>query len=145
MTTSSWKLTYDYTGTPVVLLNYGEKLEDELRIDGQRVVAVVPLVRSASPALRNQGNAALRLSYARLLDSATDAAARQAMMTALITALAADPKPLKIEAAGVTDRYWACAAAIVTAVAPRKYLGSPKPRRVDAVEITAVTLTEVIP
>ena len=142
---SKWKLTLDPAGSPTVLVDVGDKLEDELSLGLTRLVSVTPLVRAAAPVLRNQKNAQTQISFAIYQDAATDAASRQDMLVGMLTAVSAEPKPLKIEVSGITDRYWQFANAIVTGITPLRYISGKVPRRLTRYDITAVSLSQVGP
>ena len=142
MTTSSWKLTYDPSGTPVVLVGYGDMLEsDELDPALEKTVEVVPLVDAAAPFLRVGKNAVTSFSLRVLSYGATDLAARSAMLDALITAQTATRKPLKIEVEGVTTAYWQWAHATVRGHRPRRLLDDTAPAVVTQWDIVATGLT----
>jgi hypothetical protein len=140
---SNWKLTLDPTGTPLVLVTYGDKLLDEIQFSASRGYQVIPLVRAAAPRIQDGKNVSYTLGISRYDQASTDADARKALMQAMITALTGTPKELKLEVSGITDRYWKFAKALVTDYAPGKYVGASKPRRVTSLNIIATTLTEV--
>jgi hypothetical protein len=142
---SNWKLTLDPAGTPLVLINIGDKLEEELSIGLSRLIDVIPLVRGTAPLIRNRGNAVTQLSYAIYQDAASDAVSRQDLLTSLITSLSADPKPLKVEISTITDRYWQFASAIISDVTPLRYIPAKNPRRLTRYSITATSLSQVGP
>ncbi len=142
---SNWKLTLDPASTAVVLVNIGDKLVDEIEWGMSREVLVEPLVRSDTPFLDDGGNASVSIGYARYDDSDTDALSRQALLAAMLTAFATDPKILKIEVSGVTDRYWQFSAALVTSYKPGRYLNSSRSRRITSCNLLAAGMTQVGP
>jgi len=140
---SNWKITLDPGGTPLVLVNYLDRLESEIDLSAQRPVSVIPLVNAAAPLLQDGKNVSVTLAFARYDDSDTDANARKALMQSILTALAAESKILKIEVSGITDRYWQFASALVTAFRPVRYRDAPVARRLTSYQIVATGLTEV--
>jgi hypothetical protein len=140
---SSWKLTYDPAGTPVVLVNYGDLLEsDELDPALEKTVEVVSLVDAAAPFIRVGKNAVTSFSLRVLSFGATDLAARSAMLDAIITAQTATKKPLRIEVEGVTGYYWQWANATVKGFRPRRLLADTAPAVATQWDIVATTLTK---
>jgi hypothetical protein len=140
---SNWKLTLDPAGTPLVLVAVGDRLADEVAMDFQRLANLIPLVRSAAPLLKDGKNVSGTIGFSRYDDSDTDANARKAQIQSALAALTLGVKPLKLEASGITDRYWQFASALVTTFRPAKYVGSPKARRLTSYQILVTTLSEV--
>ena len=145
MISSCYKLTYDPAGTPVVLLNYGEKIEAELEFPLEKSVEVVQLVDAPAPFIRVAKNAVANFSVARALDAASDKEARAAVLAALVLSQSATKKPLKIEVLGYTDRYWTFANATIKSHRVRRYLETPKCRWVQALDFVATGLTQTGP
>ena len=141
--TSNWKLTLDPAGTPIVLVAIGDRLAGEIEFGGERGFQLVPLVRSAAPFLRNGRNVSASISFGLYKSTTTDALARKELMQDMLTALALDKKPLKIEASGITDRYWLFAEALVTSHRPQRDYGPNAARRLTTYQIIATTLTVV--
>lgn len=139
---SNWKLTLDPAGTPLVLVNYGDKLVDEVSFSWTRGVGVESLVRSAAPHMEDEQNVSATITFDRYDDSDTDANVRKALMQSLLTALTLAKKPLRIEVQGIADRYWTCAEALVSSYRPGRYVGSGKPRRLTGYQILATGLSE---
>lgn len=143
--TSNWRLTIDPAVTPVVILDYADKMPAEPDFGKSEAAIVEDLVRSDTPFLDTARNRVHSITFARLLDSATDALSRQAMMLELLAASAEDPKPLKLEISGITDRHWLFSGCVVTELKPGRYLFSAKPRRMVSYQITAVGMSQVGP
>jgi hypothetical protein len=119
MKSSEWKLTYDPAGTPVVLLAVNDLLTGEIRFSAQREYGVTPLVRGAAPFLFEGLNVAINLSFTKVVQSANShAAGREELMVSLVAFSSRIKKPLRIEASGVTNKYWQAAQCIVTAHEP---------------------------
>ena len=76
---SNWKLTFDPAGTPRVLLDFGQKMVQELRWPVRRGLEVVDIAEAAAPFLRVTGNAVVALSFEVFADEATDALSRRAL------------------------------------------------------------------
>lgn len=143
--TSNWKFTHDPAGTPAVILDYADKMPAEPDFGKSEGAVIEDLVRSDTPFLDTARNRVHAISFSRLLDSATDALSRQAMMVELLAASPEDPKPLKLEISGITDRHWLFSGCVVTEMKPGRYLLSAKPRRMVSYQITAVGLSQVGP
>ena len=145
MISSCYKLTYDPAGTPVVLLNYGDKIEAELEFPLEKSVEVVQLVDSAAPFVRVSKNAVVNVSLGRALDAASDKEARAAVLAALILAQTATKKPLKIEVLGYSDRYWTFANATLKSSKVRRYLNTPQARWVQTFDFICTGLIQTGP
>ena len=143
MIVSNWKLTLDPSGTPVVLVAVGQRMEAEIDPACDLPLEVVPLVDSLYPFLRLSGNAVISFTL-RTYDTtaATDAAARTALLDGLVAAQTMVRKPLRIEAAGVTSHYWQFASAAVSRYVPRRHLPNPAAARSTEWSITATGLAK---
>ena len=142
LTRSAWKLTLSPSSSPLVLLDFGDAIEDEPEFGVSRLADVVPLVRSASPKIVDNSNLSYRFSVQRWLAVSTDAAARVAVLQSLGTAVARAPQVLRIDISGHSTAYWQFANAVVTATTGRRKI-SALPRHRIAIEILATGLTEV--
>ena len=142
---SCYKLTYDPSGAPVVLLAVGDRIEAEPEFGLEKNVEIVSLVDAAAPFIRIGKNAVVNFSITRALDSATDKEARSAILDSLVASSAATKKPLKIEVSGYSDRYWQFSAATIRSHRPRRYLESPSARWIQTFEIVATGLAYVPP
>ena len=141
---SEWKLTLSPASSPVVLLDYGSELVSPVKMPLQRMVSVEPLTRSAAPYLHDGQNVSGTISFEVLVPAASNAAAGQAMLTAMLTALSRTNAPLKVERSGVTDRYWLFADALAAAVTPDIVTDGPPSNYSLDWEITVVGLSQVI-
>jgi len=140
---SAWKLTYDPSGTPQVLVDYGQLIDDELDAALKKAVEVVSLVDAAAPFIRVGKNAVVNFSVRVLLETAaTDTAARVAVLNSLVAAQTATRKPLRIEVSGHTTDYWQFANATVEGHTPRRHLDSPFPATLTQWDIVATGLTK---
>lgn len=116
---SSWKLTWDPSGTPVVLVDIGDRMVAEIPWPSDRGGEVVELPDAAAPFLRDSGNRVITISYERIEPgSGSHASVCKAIMARLIQHGTLDKKPVKIEAAGVADVYWLAAAALAPRIEP---------------------------
>jgi len=123
---SCWRLTFDPTGTPLVLVAYGDELEGEPRWPLGRGLEVVPLVDSVWPFLRPTGNGSVSLRIDLCKAEASDAESRAAVLDSLIAINLLGKKPLKIEVLGITNRYWIFANCCIPNFDPSIYLdGAP--------------------
>lgn len=126
MIASAWKLTYDPAGTPEVLLAYDQIISEELGLSLEKAVELVALVDGAAPFVRVGKNAVTSISGTIISETpTTDAAARAAMLDALIAAQTATRKPLRVEIQGITAFYWQFASATIKRHAPRRMLEMP--------------------
>jgi hypothetical protein len=114
MLSSPWKLSYG--ATPLVILDFGERLDDEIDWGGQRQAEVISLVDSSAPFLRDSKNLTYRIRFTVQRDSGTDVQSRTAMLDGLIAWAGKTPDVLKVQAAGIaTFPYWQFSRAIWTA------------------------------
>lgn len=141
--TSTWKLTLDPAGTPVVLLDYDQELAEDLSWPFKRGSEVVTLEDNSAVFLRDRKAHVYTLGFTVFKDESTDAAARRGIMTGLIAAAAMTKKPLKVEALGVTDVYWLFSSCLVTDHDPQSVVLFPLPRIQRAYRITATGLSQV--
>jgi uncharacterized protein (DUF952 family) len=119
MKASEWKLTLDPAGTPIVLLAVDDLITREIRWAAQREHGVIPLVRGAAPFLFEGLNVAINASFTKVVQTANShAAGREELMVSLVAFSSRIKKPLKIEASGVTNKYWQAAQCLVTAHEP---------------------------
>ena len=117
---SSWKLTHDPEGDPLVLVNYGQEINEELGWTLERACEVVPLTDSDDPFLNPDGNALYPLEIYVFSDVATDKASRFAMMQGLISYRDLPKEPLRVEIDGYLDgRYHQFGASWIKIYAPR--------------------------
>ena len=143
--TSNWKLTFDPAGTPLVLLAIGDEMAEEIRWPLKKGMELVNLLDSANPFLRATGNNSFSIRLEVFADESGDAMARRKIMESLLAVAALGKKPLKIEAAGVTDRYWLAAAAVITDYDPAILIDFPGARATKVYAITMASLTQVGP
>lgn len=134
MVSSNWKITYDPTGTPRILVNYGGRISDELEIPWSQSVQDSPRLRAASMNYFGRGNVANGLRFGVFNDHADDATAR-AWMLALVAGLPTlETKTLKIEINGGAK--YLMSQAVIRAVTPRMVINAPVARTLTQYEIT---------
>lgn len=143
--TSNWRVTFDPSGTPLVLLAYGDEIEGEPRWPLGRGLEVVPLVDAAAPFLRPSGNGAVILRIDIYKPETTDALARAAVLDSLIAIDLLGRKPLKIEVYGVTDRYWLFANCFIHHFDPAVYLDGVPDSHVKSYQLTCTGFSRVGP
>lgn len=142
---SNWKLTFDPAGTPRVLLDFGQKMVQELRWPVRRGLEVVDIAEAAAPFLRVTGNAVVALSFEVFADEATDALSRRALLEGLIAVAALGKRPLRVEIAGISGTYWQFANAAISEHEPARHLTAPTARASLKYNIQATGLTRVGP
>ena len=126
---SNWKITFDpYGAAPLVLLNFGDDIEGEIRFPLRKSMEIVEITEAEAPFLRLKGNTHCEFAFEVYEVGATDAAARQAVLDALLETETLGKKPLKIEVNGLTDRYWLFSSSVVQEVEPTRFLETAKPR-----------------
>ena len=145
MISSCYKLTYDPSGTPVVILAVGDRIDAELDFGLEKNVEIIPLVDAAAPFIRIGKNAVVSFSIKKFIDAATDKEARASILDSLISASSATKKALKIEVNGYTDRYWQFAHATVRSHRPARHLESASARWVQSWDIVATGLAYTPP
>jgi hypothetical protein len=118
LVSSNWKITFDPAGTPEVILAVGDDLAGDVIWRAVRSHELVDLLDATTPFLRDGRTLTLSASFTRIIQAADDAAARAAVLDALITTGSRAKKPVRIEAAGTTARYWQAAAALIISAAP---------------------------
>lgn len=143
ITKSLWKLTLDPAGTPLVILDTGDALGDELRFSVNKGLEVVDLENSDSPFLRPRKNAVWQLEFERRIIAATDIAARAALLDWQIALGSYGKKALKCEYTGEND-YWTFANAFLTNARTWRKVEDKSPAYVLGVSITATGLTKTV-
>lgn len=142
---SNWKLTFDPAGVPLVLLDYGDWIEGELRFPLRRGLEVVNLADSANPFLRPTGNAVITIAFDRYRDETLDTTARRAVMESLVAILPLARKPMFVEVSGIVDRYWRFESCFITEHNPGRWLDAPVARRIQSYSLTCTGFTQVGP
>ena len=147
MISSCYKLTYDPAGAATVILDYGDRIADELEPELSKLVEIVPLIDAPAPFIRIGKNASTTLTIVRATDAPSDKEARAAILDSIIAAQTATKKPLKIEVYGYTDRYWQFAAASITNHKPKRVLETSAARwqRTSVIVATGLTYTAPTP
>jgi hypothetical protein len=142
---SNYKLTFDPGGTPRVLLDFGDKVDRELDFNFQRNVEEIQIPEAAEPLLRLEGRRARRIEFVTWDDHASDRVARVRVMESIGQIDALEKKPLRIEVADQTDRYWQFNNAAVVTHVPRRLLECPTARREQRFVILATHWQQVGP
>jgi hypothetical protein len=114
MPLSNWKLTFDPGGTPIVLLDIGERLAEEVQWSSKRGSETIPLVDGPAPFLRDGKNVVTTISFEKTAaENAPRADTLKGVIRAMMAHSSLSKAPLRIEAEGVEDCYWQAAAATV--------------------------------
>jgi hypothetical protein len=143
MTKSLWKLTLDPAGTPLVILDTGDALDDELRFSLVKGLEVVELEASDAPFLRSRRNASYQIEFERRIIAASDVAARAAVLDWQISLEAYGKKPLKCQFTGEDD-YWTFANAFLTRAVTSRKITDKNPAYLLSIGITATGLTKTV-
>ncbi len=143
--TSNWKITFGPGTTNRVLVDYADEIDAEPSWPLRRGLSVVNLIDADSPFLQATGNNVVVFSMRVYTDEALDATARQRVMESLISVVGYPKRPLKIEIAGITDRYWQFANSFISEHTPRRYMEAGTARVERAWSVTATGLVQVGP
>ena len=109
MIESRWKLTLDPTGTPRVLLDFGERIEGELPWQLEHAFEAIPLIDTDWQFLRDDGNALVSLDFSIFRIGADDVSARAAVMDGLVAYSTLPLAPLRVQlatSAGLVAGYY---------------------------------------
>lgn len=142
MIASPWKITLAPASSPLVLLDYGDRVNDEIDWGLAKMVEVIPLTRSASPVIQNLDNRSYQIAFEVQRSHSTDAALAAAVLDDLIAWGARDVAVLKIERAGITTHYWQMSQAAITAMNGKSRTVG-KFLRTTKVQITAAGLSKI--
>lgn len=144
---SNWKLTYDPTGTPAVLLDYGAELAEEpefsLRrgLDVIRIPYGIPFLR---PTLHDVYEVLISIEHS----SETDANARRDMVEQLTDFYDQTTKmPMRLEASGLTTRRYQWASSFIHTASVRRAVnsgGDGEAKWLLKIGFTAVGMTKTI-
>ncbi len=144
---SNWKLTYDPTGTPAVLLNYGDELLEEPELALRRGLEVVP-IEGAVPLLRPTLADQYEASLGVIFKSSTDALARHDMLNAFTNRYDGTTViPLRLEVTGLTTARFDWASAFIHSVSVRRHVDDSTDGSAAwllRISFTAVALTKTI-
>jgi len=94
---SNWKLTWDPTGTPLVLLDYGDRMQAEPVLNQPHESELVSFSRALNPVGFHYGNVGHYLSFSRAVDHASVEDARDSILAHLLVTGALRVATLKIE------------------------------------------------
>jgi hypothetical protein len=118
LVSSNWKITWDPAGTPETILSVGDDLAGDIIWRALRSHEVVDLLDATTPFLRDGRTLSLSATFVRIVKAADDAAARAAVLDALVATGTRGKLPVRIEPAGTTARYWQAPAALIISSAP---------------------------
>lgn len=144
MITSNWRMTYDPAGTPLVILDFQDKIDEEPRFGFQTGVDVVPLLASDLPLLRATGNGVFDISFRRLLSQSSDTLAREEVLEWLVNNAARGKAPLQIEILDGTYATYQFSAAVIVQHETQRIITSPFCRYAISFQITAAGLTRTL-
>ncbi len=142
MIASPWKITLSPASSPLVLLDYNNRVNDEIEWGLSKIVEVIPLTRSAAPLIQNLDNRSYQIAFEVQRSHSTDAELAAAVLDDLIAWGARDVAELKIERAGITTHYWKMTQAALTAMNGKgRTIGNFL--RTTKVQITAAGLVKI--
>jgi hypothetical protein len=106
---SPWRIIWDAGGTPVTLLDYGDDMDGEIRLDGVQLVDVgrMDFAQGGLPVAR--GNRKRRIEFSRRVPHSTAVASWQATLNAVRTAPWGVKKTLTVTPQGGTARSFTAA------------------------------------
>jgi hypothetical protein len=140
---SAWKITLDPAGTPAVVLAFGDRLEDEPAFESKRGHEVIEVIDSLTAFIRDKKAVTGSIRYTRFKDESTDAIARGAVITNLMSGLAKGKTTARIDIQGDATRYFLAAQAIVTSTSPKMQLHPGSARHGQSYQLTFTGLSEV--
>lgn len=111
MRNSDWKITWDPAGDALVLLDYDDLMDSEIRMDGQQLVEAGKSDFAVRAVFMSRGNSKRRLEFTRRIEHATGAASWNAWHAALAAVPWGAKASLKI--AQRAGQFWICDAAAV--------------------------------
>lgn len=138
---STWKLTFDPSGSPKVLLNYGDLMDDEISPGLTKPAELVELADAVAPFIRIKLNRSYRLGFTIYQDKASDAAMRKAVFDSLIEVDSLGRKPLRVESNAGMGGYFQFSNAFITEHEPRPSVESGGARLVRSFTILATGLS----
>lgn len=94
---SPWKITWDPEGTPLVLVDYDQKIEDELRFPARQKVITREVIEGTDSDFLSRDLWSQTLELTVYKTHASDAAARMWCLTHVAAAAAVGRKDLQIE------------------------------------------------
>jgi hypothetical protein len=106
---SPWRIIWDVGGTPATLLDYGDEMDTEIRLDGQQLTDVGALDFALAGLPVARGNLKRRLEFSRRLPHTTAAASWQAVLAAVRSAPWGVKKTLTVQPQGGTVRSFTAA------------------------------------
>jgi len=142
---SNWKFTFDPAGAALVWLDYGQLIADEPRWSLAKGLEQVPLPGGSAPFLRPSGNSVFQVAFETYQDETLDRIARVRVLESLMDVADLGRKPLRVQIADQTDRYYQFASAYVTQHDPGRFMESAKARMFKGWTIVATGLSQVGP
>jgi len=141
MVKSNWKITYDPSGTPLVLVDFGQLTAEELEIPWAQLVQDSNRTRAANKKYYGRGNVARGLVISAFKDHADDATARNWMLIYSISLPALVTKTLKIEVKGGAS--FLIDEAVIQSAPSRRVVGAPVARTITTYTITGGGLSVI--
>ena len=138
---SLYKLTFSPASSPVVLLDFGQWVSEELVIDLDKAVELVPLADAKDVFIRDALTSVWNFSIKTYTTEALDLDARVAAMQSQIAVSALGKKPLKLEINGYAGHSWQWASCAITKHRPVRVLQSAVARWERQFDIVATGLT----
>lgn len=138
---STWKITFDPIGTPLVLMDYGQLIDADPKPGLRSPLEVVDLAGADFPFLRPLGNRRYELQWGVYQTLSTRILAQRSILDSLLTVGALGRKPLRIEIQGLTGTHWQFANAYVTEHAPSMSVERGYPRNLKTYSATATVFS----
>lgn len=139
MVSSAWKFTL---GSGVIL-NFGSRLLEEVKLPQANGVDVVMSPDSNWPLLLDGGNSTVKIRFSIITPFATDKEARWSVLANLAARATSGIQALKIEVEGYSDRYATFAQCKASEFEPAVHIhrGAPATVRSYLLECSNLTLT----
>lgn len=147
ITQSRWRLTHDPNGTPFVILEFDDWIDDELTPQVISRFEVTPVFDGAAPFIRDEKNLSYTMNFTALEKVNTEAGARRTVMNRLITIGGLTKKPMRVQISGdggwISGVYWQFQVAAIRVGAPKRVYLSQSFWVATKYEIIATSLVRV--
>ena len=138
---SLYKVTFSPSSSPLVLVNYGDYIDQELAMVLDRAFEVIDPVDDADVFIRDGKSARYEFSFRVYKAETLDLTARVAAMNSLITVAGLGKKSLRIELQGHSGHYWQFASCGIKRYAPVKVQSYGKARWSKQYDVVASGFT----
>jgi len=135
------KLTFSPASSPLVILDYGQMIDQELAFSLAKAVEVIDPVDAADAFIRDGKSCIWKAQIRTYSTESLDLDARVAAMQSHLAVAALGKKPLRVQIQGYAGHYWQFADCMITAHTPVRELLRSKVRWSRTWDIVASGLT----